>query len=50
MSDEELEQKCSNVLDRMMYDDRYFLHMIFKAFTFRVEKITKEELKDGRNR
>ena len=42
MSDEELEQKCSEVLDRMMKDDKYFLHMILKAVAFRVGKLTEE--------
>lgn len=40
--DEELEQRCSEVLDRMMKDDRYFLHVLIKACAFRVEKLAEE--------
>lgn len=43
ISDEELEQKCSEVLDRMMKDDRYFLHVLIEACAYRVEKLANEK-------
>ena len=42
MSDEELEKKCAEALDRMMHDDQYFLHLLIKAFMIRCERLTKE--------
>jgi hypothetical protein len=42
MSDEELEKLCSKLLDRMMTDDRFFLHMVIQGFGRRIERLAKE--------
>lgn len=42
MDEERLEKKCSEVLDRMMRDDRYFLHVLIQAFAIRCDRVAKE--------
>ena len=42
MSDEELEQKCEECINRIMVDDRYFIHLLIKAMSIRCERFLKE--------
>ena len=42
MSDEELEQKCEECLNRIMVDDRYFIHLLIKAASIRCERLERE--------
>ena len=41
MSDEELEEWCSKTIDRMLADDRFFLHMIIQGFGRRLERLAE---------
>ena len=51
MTDEELEKWCSKIIDRMMVDDRFFLHMVIQGFGRRCERIAEkhEEAKEKPN-
>lgn len=42
MSDEELEQKCEECINRIMVDDRYFIHLLIKGMSIRCERFLKE--------
>ena len=41
MSDEELEELCSKIIDKMMTDDRFFLHMVIQGFGRRMERLAE---------
>lgn len=47
MSDEELEQKCAECINRIMVDDRYLIHLLIKAMNIRCERL--ETVKAGGN-
>ena len=42
MSDEQLEELCKIALERIMYDEKYFLHLMIKATEIRAERICKQ--------
>ena len=42
MSDEELEQKCAECINRIMVDDRYFIYLLIKAMSIRCERLERE--------
>lgn len=42
MTDEELEEKCSHILEKALSSDAEFLHFIIWVMSARVKKITSE--------
>lgn len=42
MSDEELEQKCEECINRIMVDDRYFIHLLIKGMSIRCERLERD--------
>lgn len=42
MTDEELEKKCEEAIERIMVDDRYFLHLLIQSAKIRLERLDKE--------
>lgn len=39
MNDEELEKLCNEALEKIMEDDRYFVHLLIQASKIRAERL-----------